>query len=139
MATEEFEISCFIPGAKNTFTVDVEKSRGVTLLKDKLKEKKPQTFADVEADHLQLYQVIINDDLDKKPRMEELERLYKEKEKEGKQLDERRMLSKYFGESPPEGFKFYVIIEIPRGESIFYCGMPGDLSHYLLMLTCILL
>ena len=60
--------------------------------------------------------------------MEALERLCKEKEKESKALDEDRELSEYFGESPPDGRKHYIIVQIPRRESI-YCRGVVHRSH----------
>ena len=40
--------------------------------------------------------------------------------KGGLGLDERKELSEYFGESLPEGFEYYIIVHIPKGESIYY-------------------
>ena len=121
------EISCFIPGEKNTFTIDIDDidmTRKAYRLKELIKEKKPITFSDVEADALNLYQVTIEENLEKKPRMEELERLYKE-EKESKVLDEGKPLRKYFVESlPPPGMEYYIMVEIPKGESICQLTSP---------------
>ena len=121
------EISCFIPREKNTFTIDIDDinlTQEAYCLKELIKEKKPITFSDVEADALNLYQVTIEENLEKKPRMEELERLYKE-EKESKVLDEGKPLRKYFVESlPPPGMEYYIMVEIPKGESICQLTSP---------------
>ena len=60
--------------------------------------------------------------------MEELERLYKEKEKE---LDEGKPLRKYFVESlPPPGMEYYIMVEIPKGESICQLVMSLRSCYY---------
>ena len=105
------EVSCFIPRKKNTFTVAVETSQKVAHLQDKIKEKKLITFTNVEADTLNLYQVTIEEDLNKKLHMEELKRLYKEKEKESKRLNEGKVLQTYFDKSPPLGLEYYIIVD----------------------------
>ena len=45
---ETYKISCFIPGNKNIFTVDVEKTQDVHCLKKLIRAEKPQTFANVD-------------------------------------------------------------------------------------------
>ena len=120
---ETYKISCFIPRNKNIFTVDVEKTQDVHCLKKLIRAEKLQTFTNVEVDALNLYQVTIEENLEKKPRMEELERLYKEKE--SKVLDEGKPLRKYFVESlPPLGMEYYIMVEIPKGESICQLTLP---------------
>ena len=120
---ETYKISCFIPGNKNIFTVDVKKTQDVHCLKKLIRAEKPQTFTNVEVDALNLYQVTIEENLKKKLRMEELERLYKEKESEV--LDEGKPLRKYFVESlPPLGMEYYIMVEIPKGESICQLTSP---------------
>ena len=127
------EVSCFIPGEENIFTVDIDDidmTRKAYRLKELIKEKKPITFSDVEADALNLYQVTIEENLEKKPRMEELKRLYKE-EKESKVLDEGKPLRKYFVESlPPPGMEYYIMVEIPKGESICQLVMSLRSCYY---------
>ena len=122
------EISCFIPREKNTFTIDIDDinlTQEAYCLKELIKEKKLIMFSNVEADALNLYQVTIKENLKKKPHMEELERLYKEKEKESKVLDEGKPLRKYFVESlPPLGMEYYIMVEIPKGESICQLTSP---------------
>ena len=110
------EVSCFIPGNENTFTVDVEMTGKVHSLKKRIKHEKPITFTDVEADHLVLYQVTIEEDLDKEQCIEKLEKL--SQNKECRWLDERIQSSIYFGESPPSGMEYYIIVEKRKGESI---------------------
>ena len=119
------EISCFIPGEKNTFTIDIDDinlTRKAGDLKEKIKEKMGESFP---AYKLHLYRATIKENLEKKPRMEELERLYKEKEKESEVLDEGKPLRKYFVESlPPPGMEYYIMVEIPKGESICQLTSP---------------
>ena len=115
------EVSCFIPGEENTFTIDIndidmtQKAYRLKKLIMQEMEKMSRMFANVSWINLILYQVTINDDLEKRPRMEELERLYKERE-ESKVLDDGKPLRKYFGSSPPLGFEYYIIVQIPEGE-----------------------
>ena len=116
---ENMEVSCFKPRDKNTFTVDIKTTWKVNYLKEKIKEKKLIMFTDVEADNLILYQVTIKENLDKELRMEELERLYKEKEKDSKKLDEGKMLQTYFDMSPPSGMEYSIIVEKPKCKSIY--------------------
>ena len=71
------------------------------------------------ASDLNLYQVTIDKALSKQLRMKELEKLYKEKDKESEKLDEDEELSKYFDKSLPDGRKYYIIIETPKGESMY--------------------
>ena len=108
--------------------VDVEKTQDVHCLKKLIRAEKPQTFTNVEVDALNLYQVTIEENLEKKPHMEELERLYKEKESEV--LDEGKPLWKYFVKSlPPPGMEYYIMVEIPKGESSSHRPYgPADVS-----------
>lgn len=122
MATEEYVISCFIPGSESTFLVDVEKTRDVNHLKHKMKKQK-QTFAGIDADHLILYRATIKTPLVKKARIEELERVAQSSSELMELDDEERELSDIFGESPP-GTRFYVIVRIPESEFIYCRGCP---------------
>ena len=119
-------VSCFIPGNQNTFTVDIEATQKVKHLKKRITEEKPMTLANVEADDLVLYQVTIKEDLDEEPRIEELERLYKEKE--SRTFSEGEPLRRYFGKSPPPGLEYHIIVQIPKGESIYCRGVPNHIS-----------
>ena len=123
---EEYTISCFIPGNKNTFSVDIKKTLNVHHLKERIKKKNPRTFAAVDAYDLMLYRVTINTTLVKKERVEELERLtYNALANELMELNGDQWLSEYFGGSTPPGMKFYIIVRIPVGESI--CSLTPSL------------
>ena len=122
---ENMEVSCFKPGDKNTFTVDIETTWKVNYLKEKIKEKKLIMFTNIKADNLILYQVTIEENLDKELCMEELKRLYKEKEKDSKKLEESKMLWTYFDKSPPSGMEYSIIVEKPKHKSI--CQLTSSL------------
>ena len=122
---ENMEVSCFKPRDKNTFTVDIKTTWKVNYLKEKIKEKKLIMFTNIKADNLILYQVTIEENLDKELCMEELKRLYKEKEKDSKKLEESKMLWTYFDKSPPSGMEYSIIVEKPKHKSI--CQLTSSL------------
>ena len=113
-------IMCFVPSIResNAFPVDYDRDQMVADLKDKIKEKMHPKLKDYMANSLVLYRVAIDEALDHKRRIEELERLYKDKE--WMRLDEWGGLSNIFGENPPEGRIYCIIVYIPEGESIYY-------------------
>ena len=69
---------------------------------------------------LTLYRVAVDQSQDKKLRMSELMRLSENLE-ECTELDEMQQVSTIFGESPPAGKIYVVLVQITEGESI-YCG-----------------
>ena len=117
---EKYKISCFIPGNKNTFTVDVEKTQDQDIhhLKKLIKADMVPALNHVTANFINLYQVTIDKALDKRQRTERLETLYKDKQINF--LDEDAKLSENFDKSPPDGQRYCVIVEIPEGESIYH-------------------
>jgi len=114
-STEEYVIICFIPRSKDAFSVNIEKSRPVDQLKDMIKAKKPQTFVNVEADTLSLYQVTIYGSLTTEQFIDQLNRL-SQNLNESMRLWGGRELSSYFSESPAPPGKYYVIVQLPEGE-----------------------
>ena len=72
------------------------------------------------ADSLTLYRIAIDQSHDKKLRMSELTRLSENLE-ECTELDEWQQISTSFGERPPAGKIYVVLVQTPEGESI-YCG-----------------
>ena len=111
---------CIIPSISdcNVFSVNVRGDQTVDELKDKIKEKTTPKLVDYKANSLVLYRVIIDKTLNMEQCIEELKGL--SQNKGGLGLDERKELSEYFGESLPEGFEYYIIVHIPKGESIYY-------------------
>jgi hypothetical protein len=57
-------INCLVRGesVQNAFPVDIEKSKSIGHLKDKIKDKKSVEFRDVDADRLELWKVNISGD-----------------------------------------------------------------------------
>ena len=104
-----YELWCFIPNEENTFPVHIDEADVVDVLKKEIKKEIPTGVA---ADHLTLYRVAINKSLDKKKRMNELERLT-QRLNECTLLDGEQQLSDYFGGSPP-GMRYYIVVQIPE-------------------------
>ena len=110
-------IFCTIVGRNSVFSVDIRTSRTVGDLKDEIKEKKAITLVNYEADALTLYRGAIEETPNKEERDERLSRL-SQILNQCTFLDAEDLLSKHFGDGPPEGLKYYVIVVIPEGESI---------------------
>ena len=107
-----YHLWCFIPNKENIFSVDIDETDVVDVLKKEIKKKIPNMCAGVAADHLTLYRVTINKSLDQKKRMNELERLT-QRLNECALLDGEQQLSDYFGGSPP-GMRYYIFVQIPE-------------------------
>ena len=114
-------IVCFVPGDRSTFPVDIEEHRWVADLKDKIKEKNPES--NIAAHHLTLYRVEVDTPCDEQKRIDELEQLSRNLDGRTK-LDSEQVLSGLFGESPPQGKKYYVLVQVPEGKSIHCGGLP---------------
>ena len=120
---ETYRIHCFIPGPGEPFSVEIEKTQVTHRLKRLIKEEISPTLDHLPTNSLELYQVLIDRSSDLEQRIKVLNDLYLNKE--GAELAEDEELSKYFGENPPEGLRYYVIVripklQIPKRESI-YC------------------
>ena len=117
---ETYTIPFFIPGDDCTFSVDIEKTRIVYHLKRLIKQEAP-ALNNLPANSLKLYQVLIDRPPNKEQRIKVLNNLYLNKG--GMELDENEKLSRHFGESPPEGMQYYIIVQIPKRESIYCQGV----------------
>jgi len=114
---KENKIICFIPGEQDAFSVKIEKSGLVDDLKDKIKKKRSRTFANVEAATLNLYRVIIDESLDNKKKfIDQLNQYSQNLDESVVALWGGRQLSSYFSESPAPPGKYYIIVQIPKGE-----------------------
>jgi len=113
-STKEYRIFCFIPGEQDDFPVKIEKSGLVDELKEKIKEKRQQKLADVDAATLNLYQVTVNGSPDRKRFIDQLNQLSQNLNENMVGLRGCEQLSEYFGQSPPK--KYYIIVQIPEGE-----------------------
>jgi len=97
-------------------------SRSVDHLKDEVKKKKANALANIDADELPLHRAEIDLRFNKEERMDVLGGLSQSLNR-CIALEEER-LSKYFGDGHPEGWKYYFIVVIPEGESIYCGGVP---------------
>ena len=111
---------CFAPGGEDVFSVDIDETKLVTHLKEVIKEKNPHALANVDAAALTLYRAEIDESDDGEFFMKELNRLSAHLN-ECKPLFGWLKLSKYFREEPPAGKIYIILVESPKGESI-YCG-----------------
>ena len=116
-------IFCFVPGNTSPFSVKIGKMKTVDELKEKIWTKIKSELDDFPLYKLTLHRVEIKAELNRKKFIEELERLSQTLNKRGG-LDERREVAKYFGLSPPEGLEYYVIVQLPAGESTYCGGVP---------------
>jgi len=112
-------LGCFLVGDDKTFPVIREESWTVGCLKKAIKDRRPTDLKDVDDIYLELYRVEIDDTHNREMRINELKQLSRNLKDE--ELDEDNPLSVYFDRSPPQGKKYYIIVQISKGESI-YCG-----------------
>jgi len=108
----------------------IEKSRLVDQLKGMIKSKRSQMFANVEADTLSLYQVIIDGSLAMGQFIDQLNQL-SQNLNESMRLWGGRELSSYFSETPAPPGKYYIIVQFPEGEpagesikTMVWCSRP---------------
>ena len=68
---------CFLAGDSSLFPVKFDdETATVGELKDKIKEKKPATLGHIDANHLTLYRVEVDESYDEQRRIDELERVH---------------------------------------------------------------
>ena len=115
------DVWCFLIGGDSTFSVNIDEThtRTVDHLKKEIR-KSPELNARI-ANSLTLYRVAIDQSHDKKLRMSELTRLSENLDEKCIELDEMQQVSTIFGESPPVGKIYVVLVQTTEGESIF-CG-----------------
>ena len=118
---ETYKILCFIPGDNNPFSVDIEKTWDVHHLKRLIKEEMSPALNHLPANSLKLYRVLIDFSSNMEQRIKVLNDLYLDKDRA--ELAAKEELSKYFGENPPEGLRYYVIVQIPKREPIYCRGV----------------
>jgi len=113
-----YQLPCFKSGDSSTFSVIIDEWSWVDALKDRIKEKR--ALGNIATVHLTLYRVEVDEGYNKQERINELERLFQHLN-ECTELDEEQQLAKIFDESPVEGKKYYILVQVPEGKSI-YCG-----------------
>src|SRR5947209_10598322 len=98
---------CLVKGSTiaNAFEVDIEKDKSISKLKEAIKEKNAQTFANVDAKDIKLWKVTIPGDRDNQLRNLILQ--------DSDELLAIRKISKYFEDSPPEEH-IHVLVSPPE-------------------------
>jgi len=109
----------------------------VTHLKHAIKVKLPNALATVAADTLTLYRVAINESYDHATRMNELTRLCHNL-RECRELDEKQQLSIFFGESPPPGKWYIILVILPRVVGSIYVCIYSMGAHAVVSLNACL-
>jgi len=112
-----YTLFCIVPGDKTLFSVKVDETQTVDELKKAIKNENPHKFENVDAYELTLYRVEVDQPHEKQKRNDELKRSFQNLD-ECTELDEEQQLSKYFGESPPVGKKYYILVVPPQRKSI---------------------
>ena len=99
---------CLVNGNKtaSAFAVDIDREKLVSHLKDAIKAKNSQTFANVDAKDIKLWKVKIPDDQD--------DLLSTLTLNDGDELLATKKISKYFPDSPLEEH-IHIIVKLPRG------------------------
>jgi len=109
-----YKISCFVPGENSIFVVNIAEDSWVADLKNEIKEKKPARLGNIDANYLTLYRVEVDKLMIVKSAPTNIDECTK--------LDNaEQFLSDFFGKSPPEGKKYYILVQVPKGKSI-HCG-----------------
>jgi len=116
-----YKILCFVPGDHSTMLVNIDEQSWVAELKNKIKEMAPATLNGIDAHRLTLYRVEVDRTYDMQQCIDEFKRLSGNLNECTKLNDVEKELSVFFGESPPEGKKYYILVQLPEGKSI-HCG-----------------
>jgi len=123
---EEYTLCCFVPGAKDTFPVDINEGMTVGQLKKAIKNEKPIAFKDVDAADLTLHQ--INVDISNES---EYDNIMRDVSQPGyvfilkRKLRAAWRISQYFGkESARPENAIHILVELPQSKSIdpWACG-----------------
>ena len=109
------DIWCFLVGDVNIFPVTINEAVTVGRLKEKIKEK-TQALKELDAHHLTLYRLEVNDSGDKPNLVKYLNQLAQNLDM-GNPLDPRKPLSEIWV-GAPQGKSYYIVIQAPESESI---------------------
>ena len=101
---------CLVKGntTANAFEVDIEKDKSISKLKEAIKTKNSQTFANVDAKDIKLWKVPISDDHD-----DQLRNLSLEDSDELLAINE---IGEYWTEKPPKK-RIHVLVEPPESSA----------------------
>ena len=110
---------CYFAGESTVFSVNIDEARTISDLKQAIKTATKPTLAGVDADVLTLYRVAIDDPVNRKVNeyIRDLKRL-SQNLKECTELDEMHQVSEVFGETPPPGKSYFILVWTPEGGSI---------------------
>jgi len=115
----EYTTDCVVLSERTIFQVDINEALSVYKLKRGIKNETPIKFNNVDADELTLYRVEVGKSQEKRKRIDELERSYRNLDGGCKELDdEEQRLSEIFGVGPPEGKKYYILVVLPQSKSM---------------------
>lgn len=114
-------ICCFLVGGLNLFHVDIDPTKTVSDLKDKIKEKTTSTLDTVPPHDLTLYRLEVDRSSDELNRINQLDQLTKNLNM-GNALDLEKQLSEIWSEPPP-GKSYYIVVQAPKGKFIYCAGV----------------
>jgi Crinkler effector protein N-terminal domain len=123
-----YTIICAILGETTSFPIEIESSKIVGILKDMIKEKKPNRFAGVDADELALYDVNISGS--KEARIEELKTMA-DNFGQREELDALRELTQIYSTAPPK-HTIHIIVQPPHTGGFLCAGIRrmSRLTHH---------
>ena len=109
----------YFAGESTVFSVNIDETRTMRDLKQAIKAATKPTLTGVDANVLTLYRVAIDDPVNRKVNeyIKELKRL-SQNLKECTELDEMHQVSEVFGEIPPPGKSYFILVRTPEGRSI---------------------
>ena len=113
-----YTLWCLVLGDKTTFSVKVDGTQTVDELKEAIKNQALHKFENVDAYELTLYRVEGDQSCTWQERIDEFERLSQNLNEGTKLGDVEQQLSEIFGESPPKGKKYYILVVPPQCKSI---------------------
>ena len=110
---EIYTVICIVVGEGAPFRVEIEKNKIVDQLKDLIKEKKSNTFADIDANLLMLYHVEIAAGEDMLKKVED------EMSKKPTTLDPTMEIADVFSETPRKR-TVHILVQPPRSGKSTY-------------------
>ena len=119
MVTTLYNLSCFLIGSDTIFKVEIDPAKEVGNLKNAIKQQKPVALKDIDADHLMLDRVTINKSLRRAPLINQLKTITENSHECQRLDDDLEVLSGIFGETPPTGQVYFILVRTPEGESIY--------------------
>ena len=112
-------LTCFVPGSKDVFVVEIDETKSVSHLKEEIRKKNPETLATVNEADLMLYKINIDisdisDEKYKQIIAEISQHDYVFTQKEF--LRPSKRLTTVFGSFDPSGDRIHILAVPPPGE-----------------------